>query len=58
MDAANERPTDFYLLPFIDINMALLRLGETNAAPIETYRFDTLEYFVGMATRTRIEVAA
>jgi DNA invertase Pin-like site-specific DNA recombinase len=58
MDAANERPTDFYLLPFIDIGNGALRLGETNAAPIETYRFETLEFFVEMAARARIEVAA
>ena len=58
MDEDNQRPSDFYLLPFMDISMPDLRLREFNAAPIETYRFETLDYFITMAARTRIEVAA
>jgi DNA invertase Pin-like site-specific DNA recombinase len=58
MDLANERPADYFLLPFMDINVSSLHLGEGNAAPIETYRFETLEYFVGMAARARVETAA
>jgi DNA invertase Pin-like site-specific DNA recombinase len=58
MDVANERPADYFILPFMDINVASLHLGEGNAAPIETYRFETLEYFVGLAARARVEVAA
>lgn len=58
MDEDNQKPCDFFLLPFMDIRDPNLRLREFNAAPIETYRFETLDYFVEMAARTRIEVAA
>ena len=58
MDEGNQQPSDFFLLPFMDISVPRLRLCEFNAAPIETYRFQTLEYFIHMAARTRIEVAA
>lgn len=58
MDEENQRPSDFFLLPFMDISTPDLRLHEFNAAPIETYRFETLDYFIEMAARTRIEVAA
>jgi len=57
MDAANQSPTDFYLLPRIDVRQSLLRLGEYNGAAIDTYRYDTLNYFVAMAARATIEVA-
>ncbi|MGC8625498.1 MAG: recombinase family protein [Phycisphaerae bacterium] len=58
MDEDNQQPSDFFLLPFIDISVPDLRLGEFNAAPIETYRFKTLDYFIRMTARTRIEVVA
>jgi Recombinase len=58
MDAANENPVDYYLLPMIDLDMRDLRLHEENAISVDTYRFDSLSYFVRMASRVRIEVAA
>jgi hypothetical protein len=58
MDSANQAPTDFFLLPRIDLAMPTLRLGEANDAGVETYRRDTLEFFIGMAARASIEVAA
>ena len=58
MDEDNQKPCDFFLLPFMDVSVPELKLREFNAAPIETYRFETLDYFIEMAAHTRIEVAA
>ena len=58
MDAANARPVDYYLLPIIDIPPQRLRLCETNRVDLDTYQFDNLDFFAGMATRRKIEVAA
>jgi DNA invertase Pin-like site-specific DNA recombinase len=58
MDAANEEPVDYYLLPIIDIAVPRLRLCETNGVDLDTYQFDNLDFFAGMATRRKIEVAA
>jgi len=58
MDAANERPADYYLLPVMDIQMPKLLLCETNGAFLDTYQFDTLDYFAELTHRRRIEVAA
>ena len=54
MDATNELPSDFYLLPLIDIHTPLLRLAEHNAAYVDTYRFDSLDDFAQLALRTKI----
>jgi len=58
MNPSNESPWDFYLLPFIDISCPKLRLGEFNGAELDTYRFNSLDFFVDMALRERIEEAA
>ncbi len=58
MDAANEQPADYYLLPMIDMSGAKLRFQENNGIYLDTYRFDSLQYFVRMAARVEIEVAA
>jgi hypothetical protein len=58
MDADNKEPLDYYLLPAIDINLGKLRLAEDNGVGLDTYRFDTLDYFFGMAQRARIPEAA
>jgi DNA invertase Pin-like site-specific DNA recombinase len=58
MDTQNEAPLDYYLLPAIDINLAKLQLAEENGVLLDTYRFDTLDYFFGMARRARILEAA
>lgn len=58
MDAANERPADYYLLPIMDIETPRLLLCEANGAHLDTYQFDNLEYFAEMAARRKIEVAA
>jgi DNA invertase Pin-like site-specific DNA recombinase len=58
MDPANQQPADYYLLPIMDIASPKLILCETNGAHMDTYQFDTLDYFAMMAQRTKIEVAA
>ena len=58
MDAANQRPTDYYLLPIMDIETPRLLLREANGAHLDTYQFESLDYFADMASRSKIEVAA
>ena len=58
MDPANQQPADYYLLPIMDIAVPKLILCETNGAHLDTYQFDTLDYFATMAKREKIEVAA
>ena len=58
MDSSNQTPMDFYLLPRIDMGQVAILLGESNGAALDTYQYDTLGFFMGMAARARIEVAA
>lgn len=58
MDAANSKPADYYLLPIMDIEAPRILLCETNGAHLDTYQFDSLDYFAGLSARQRIEVAA
>jgi DNA invertase Pin-like site-specific DNA recombinase len=58
MDAENRKPIDYYLLPSIDIVFRELTLAEDNPVSLETFRFDTLDFFFGMARRIQIPEAA
>jgi DNA invertase Pin-like site-specific DNA recombinase len=58
MDLANTIPVDYYLLPLIDLELESVRLSEANGADLDTYRFDSLEFFFGMAERAKIGMAA
>lgn len=58
MDAANERPADYYLLPLMDIGATKLLLCESNGVFLDTYQFDSLDYFTRLAARSKLEVAA
>jgi len=58
MTANNESALDYYLFPRIDITLPKLLLQEANPASFETYRFDSLEYFMGMARRTKLSEVA
>jgi hypothetical protein len=58
MDPSNQRPADYYLLPIMDIEAPRLLLCETNGAYLDTYQFDSLDYFAALAARKKIEVAA
>jgi DNA invertase Pin-like site-specific DNA recombinase len=58
MDADNRDPLDFYLLPSIDMTADRLLMAESNAPALDTYRFNTLDFFFGMAQRTTVSEAA
>jgi DNA invertase Pin-like site-specific DNA recombinase len=58
MDPSNELPSDYYLIPRVGIDLDALRLWQHNGARIDTYRFDSLSFFVGMATLLPVEGAA
>jgi len=57
MDVANSVPMDYYLLPLIDLEIERLRLSEYNGAHLDTYRFDNLDFFLGMAERAKMWMA-
>ncbi|MGN6644539.1 MAG: recombinase family protein, partial [Verrucomicrobiota bacterium] len=57
MDATNDNIRDYYLLPAIDLTWENLRLAEHNGLHLDAYRFDTLEYFFGMAERVKLQEA-
>jgi len=60
MDASNEGIRDYYLLPAMDMcwENERLRMAEANGVYLDAYRFETMEYFFGMAERKQIEEAA
>lgn len=58
MDTANQMPSDYYLLPIMDIESPRLLLCEMNGVHLDTYQFENLDYFAAMAVRRKIEVAA
>ncbi len=58
MDAENQDALDYYLLPSLDLTFERLMLAEDNPINLDTFRFDTLDFFFGMAQRTQIWEAA
>jgi DNA invertase Pin-like site-specific DNA recombinase len=58
LDHNNQAPLDYYLLPRLDFGDSRINLAERNPAQFESYRFDTLDYFYGMAERLRLRRAA
>jgi DNA invertase Pin-like site-specific DNA recombinase len=58
MDTNNESIHDYYLLPGIDMTWEKLRIAEENGIYLDAYRFETLDYFVGMAERVVLREAA
>lgn len=58
MDAGNEVAHDYYLLPRLDMQEALLRLCESNGLSLDAYRFDTLEPLFQLGARQPFRRAA
>ena len=58
MDSTNEGIRDYYLLPAIDMTWEHLRVAEENGVYLDSYRFETLDFFLGMAERIKLEEAA
>jgi DNA invertase Pin-like site-specific DNA recombinase len=54
----NISPLDYYLLPLIDIKNEKVSFAENNGIVLDAYRFDTLDFFFGMAERIKILAAA
>ncbi|HVW29255.1 MAG TPA: recombinase family protein [Polyangiaceae bacterium] len=58
MDAPNQTPLDYYVLPSLDVHESHLRIKEDNGVFLDGYRYDSLDYFFGMAQTVRAGVAA
>lgn len=58
MDSTNEAIRDYYLLPAVDMTWENLRVAEENGIYLDAYRFDTLDYFFGIAERANLQEAA
>jgi len=58
MDATNEQPQDYYLLPRLDMREATLRLADFNGLSLDAYQFDSLVPFFQMAARIKFREAA
>jgi DNA invertase Pin-like site-specific DNA recombinase len=58
MNPANEQPADYYLLPIMDLGSSRFLLCEENGVHLETYQFDTLDYFTELSLRKHIEAVA
>jgi DNA invertase Pin-like site-specific DNA recombinase len=58
MDSENERPHDFYILPRLDMRDAVLQLAEHNGLSLDAYRFDSLDAFYELTTRSTLRRAA
>lgn len=54
MNPENREPFDYYLLPSLAMRFDKLMLAEENGITLDIYRFDTLDFFFGMAERARI----
>ena len=58
MNQPNREPLDYYLLPRLDMTEPRLRLAEDNGVSLDSYRFESLDLFYGLAARTELlEVA-
>jgi DNA invertase Pin-like site-specific DNA recombinase len=58
MDAPNQAPLDYYVLPSLDVRGDRLRIQEDNGVFLDGYRYESLDYFFGMAQVVRAGVAA
>jgi DNA invertase Pin-like site-specific DNA recombinase len=58
LSPGNEEALDYYLLPRLDFGTSGIRLAEQNAMELESYRFDTLDYFYGMGAQTKLRRVA
>jgi len=58
MDASNEGIRDYYLLPSMDVTQDVLNMCEENGICLDAYRFETLDFFLGMTAHVKIQEAA
>jgi DNA invertase Pin-like site-specific DNA recombinase len=57
MDQTNTNVLDYYLLPLMDMTTEKLRMAEDNGIILDTYRFENLDFFLGMAEQVKLKVA-
>jgi DNA invertase Pin-like site-specific DNA recombinase len=55
LSPTNENILDYYVFPKIETLTAHVRLAGENGIKLDSYRFDNLDFFLGMARRVRIE---
>jgi hypothetical protein len=58
MAAGNAEPKDFYLLPLLDMQEAVLRLCEFNELSFDAYRVETLTRFFNLTCRRSLSEVA
>lgn len=58
LNGDNSAALDYYLLPLVDIAVPRLRLAADNGLFLDAYRFDSLDYFFGMAARFPVRWAS
>ncbi len=58
MDSSNHAPLDYYIVPSLDVHTERLRVAPENFLGIDAYRYENLDFFLGMAEQVTIEVAA
>lgn len=58
MDAPNQAPLDYYVLPSLDVQGTRLRIKEDNGIFLDGYRYESLDYFFGIAQTVRAGAAA
>lgn len=57
-DAPNQAPLDYYVLPSLDVHGTRLRIKEDNGIFLDGYRYESLDYFFGIAQTVRAGAAA
>jgi hypothetical protein len=58
MDSPNLAPLYYYVLPSLDVRAARLRIKEDNGLFLDGYRYESLDYFFGIAQTVRAGAAA
>jgi hypothetical protein len=58
LDRLNKKILDYYVLPTCELEKDRLRLKEKNEISIDAFRFDSLDYFYGIAERVQIRKVA
>lgn len=57
MDSANENIHDYYILPALEFGHNDLKLQDENADLLDSFRTDSLEYFLGMSVNISLDKA-
>lgn len=58
MNADNDAPLDYFLLPGVELEMPRVAIGNRNAVELESFRFDDLNFFFRMSERYKLRRVA